>query len=384
MTSREINGFKKYPISETHFHMVYPISLGETADILRNFFDYFEYGSVTIQTLHNSGHRIYDPTCNLKSLYLKDLLSREGRKTYVYGNVKLPDGPDDPDYYYDQAVRLYEMGVDGYKMLEGKPAFRRDLGRPLCDPLFDKMYAFIEEKGMPLKIHMCDPRKYWGPKETMTPMAIARGWWYGDGSYPPFDQIWSELETVLDRFPDLKLCAAHFGYIADDFDRCKRAFERWKNFSFDFTPGAATFDAFTDKHAEWREFLEKYSDRLYFGTDTYNRVEEADISLGTYENTGGRYRLVRGMLEYTPDREVIQSGFKPFKPVCLSDEALENIYFANVDRLLGEGRELNRALILSEAEKLLESTLAGNETYTDPEERALEIENLKTVISYFK
>ena len=193
-----------------------------------------------------------------------------------------------------------------------------------------------------------------------------------------------ELETVLDRFPDLKLCAAHFGYIADDFDRCKRAVERWKNFSFDFTPGAATFDAFTDKHAEWREFLEKYSDRLYFGTDTYNRVEEADISLGTYENTGGRYRLVRGMLEYTPDREVIQSGFKPFKPVCLSDEALENIYFANVDRLLGEGRELNRALILSEAEKLLESTLAGNETYTDPEERALEIENLKTVISYFK
>ena len=386
MTSREINGFKEYKINETHFHPVYPIRLSETVEIMNRLFDYFEWRSVTVQTLHNSGHRLYDPVCNLKSLYLKSLFADENRRVYVYGNALLPGGPDDPDYYFDQVEKLYRMGVDGYKMLEGKPAYRRDLGRSLSDPVFDKMYSFIEKKGMPLKIHMCDPRKYWGPRETMTPTAIARGWWYGDGTFPSFDSIWGELEDVLDRFPNMKLCVAHFGYISDDIERCKRAFERWKNFSFDFTPGAATFDSFTKKPDEWRDFVEKYSDRLYFGTDTYNRFEESSEEQlkGIYEQTGGRYRLVRAMLEYSPDVKVNQSGFDPFTPISVSQKTLDNIYVNNVDRLLGDGRALDSLLILSEAERIRDEYLSGKYSYIDEYEQKLELDNLEVMISYFK
>jgi predicted TIM-barrel fold metal-dependent hydrolase len=305
---------------------------------------------------------------------------------HVYGNALLPGGPDDPDYYYGQVEKLYRMGVDGYKMLEGKPAYRRDLGKPLSDSLFEQMYSFIEKKGMPLKIHMCDPRKYWGPKETMAPSAIARGWWYGDGTYPAFDSIWGELETVLDRFPSLKLCAAHFGYISDDIERCLRAFERWKNFSFDFTPGASTFDSFTKNPVRWREFVEKYSDRLYFGTDTYNKFEESPEALlqGIYEETGVRYRLVRAMLEYSPDVKIVHPGFDPFTPIRVSDTALKNIYCDNVDRLLGEGRALDYRLILNEAERVRQEYLEGKHSYIEESEQKLELENLAVIIDYFK
>ena len=147
----------------------------------------------------------------MKGLYAREILNYEvENSTYVYGNVfHYLDERDTAESYLEQAKLLYDLGVDGYKSLDGKPSVRRELGKPLCDSVYDKMYAFIEEKGMPIKLHLADPAQYWGPKETMSEMAIRRGWWCGDGTYPARNEFYLETYGIMKKFPKLKLCLAH-------------------------------------------------------------------------------------------------------------------------------------------------------------------------------
>ena len=383
MNNIEKNGYKNYRIHDTHFHFVFAKEISESVKIFECIMDHFDLSGATLLSLSRCGaHRALDPTANVKGLYLRDLLSHSDRRIYVYGSpFHFRDERDTAEGYLAQVRDMYEMGVDGYKMLDGKPGYRRALGRSLADPVFDGMYSFMEETGMPLKMHICDPRKFWGPKESMTANAIARGWWYGDGSYPGFDEIWNEVCEVMKKFPRLKLCAAHFGYISDDIERVKRYFESWENFSFDMTPGASTFLSFTEKPCEWRQFLEKYSDRIYFGSDTYNKLD-GQMNEEGLEATGSRINLIRRMLEHTPDEEIEYPSLGVFRPLCLDDGLLEKIYFKNARELHGDARKPDPVLIIKEAERL-RSELKGG-IYDMPEsEIMLEESNLDSLIGYF-
>ncbi len=86
-------------------------------------------------------------------------------------------------------------------------------------------------------------------------------------AYPcdPYDLCRSDdLERVLKKFPDLKLCVPHMG--ADEFDAYRRLIETYDNLWLDTTMALAEYlpVEFLPDLSEWR------SDRIIFGTDFPN------------------------------------------------------------------------------------------------------------------
>ena len=382
MKNRELHGYNDIPVSDTHIHIVFPKHPDETVQILRNFDAHFEYDSIAMQCLtRGSGHRPCDPSNSLKGLYVREMLNRERPNfAYVYGNVfHHLDEKDTPESYLEQAKTLYALGVDGYKFLDGKPSLRRTLGRPLCDPIYDKMYAFIEEQGMPVKLHLADPAYFWGPKENLSEWAIKRGWWCGDGTYPTRDEFYEETYGILKKFPKLKLTLAHFGFMT--YDEAVAFLENWENTAFDLTPGAEWCKVVTENYEKWKLFFTKCADRIYFGTDTYNEIS-SDADEETYEKSGARYNTVRKMLENDPSETFNTGGILgDFKPLGLERDILEKIYYKNMRSTYGNPKPLNKSLFIECAEKLKDEYARGVYSVMPDDEVKEEIDHLDTMMA---
>ena len=186
----------------------------------------------------------------------------------------------------------------------------------------------------------------------------------------------------MKKFPKLKLCLAHLGFMT-----CEEAngyLESWENTSFDLTPAAEWCQSVTENYDEWKVFFTKYAEKLYFGTDTYNNIEGKDDADG-YERSCARYNVARRMLEKKSD-ELIDSGSKlgVFKPLGLSRELLERIYYKNSRELLGNPKKMNVDLFILEACELKKKYLSGDFDFMPMHEIEEEILYLDDMIQKIK
>lgn len=385
MNNVEKNGLREIKLCDTHLHPITPDPIEQTTNTFREITEYFSFDRIALMGLIRSSCEIadFDPANNVKALYLKSVLNGErANSTFVYGSpLNFYDERDTAEWYLEQVKTLYEMGVDGYKLLDGKPELRKKAGKKLCDPVYDKMYAFMEEKGMPVKMHVADPPKFWAPKEEQKDYVIENGWWCGDGTYPSFQEFHDEVYAILEKFPKLKFCAAHCFYLSHDIEQLTEFFEKWENTSIDLTPGTSNFVEITKRPEEWKAFFKKYKHRIFFGSDIFNDYVDGD-SLSKYEDYWTTSTLVRKALEKT-ENERFDTIVGPVVPLNLDDEILSDIYFDNHVRMHPEPRPIADGLVLEESKKLL-AALKNREYELENESRYfLEIENLKTVIEYF-
>ncbi len=383
MNNVQTNGFRKFKICDSHMHITTPDPIERTADTFREIIKYFSFDRIALMCVTRWPVCELDPDSNVKALYLKSVLNSENPgSTFVYGSpLHFYDERDSADGFLEQVTKLYDMGVDGYKMLDGKPEFRKKSGRKLCDAIYDKMYAFMEEKGMPLKIHVADPPMFWEEKEKQLDYVLANGWWCGDGTYPSFQELHDEVYGILEKFPKLKLCAAHSFYLSNDIEQLTEFLEKWENTSIDLTPGTSIFVGFSKKSEEWKAFFKKYKHRIFFGTDICNDfVEGAELS--KYESYWSVATIARKMLEKDASENFdVPAGH--LVPMNLDDEILSDIYFNNYALLHPTPRHINKELVLKESRTIL-NEFQNREIELDSESRhSLEIENLKTVIDYF-
>ncbi len=189
-------------------------------------------------------------------------------KVYLFGALDYTDksyleGKVD---FSEQARNLFEAGADGMKMLEGKPNARKALGLPLCSAVFDPFYSYMERNSYPILMHVADPEEFWDPDKAPS-IAKKHGWFWGDGTFPEKEQLYKEVDAILEKFPKLKITFAHFYFLSADINRASKFLDRWRNVSLDITPGSEMYDNFTRKSGEWREFFMNYQDRIIFGTD---------------------------------------------------------------------------------------------------------------------
>ena len=386
MKHNERLGFRDFKVINTHFHHLCPVTLEESVEIFQYMRDYYEYDALGLMSVIDCDHRYNDITANLKGIYIKARLNEDRPDScYVYAAPQhYYDGRDTAEGYLIQAKAIYEMGFDGFKSLDGKPERRKVLARPLCDPIFDEMYGYLESVGLPVKMHVTDPRMYWGKKENLPPVAIARGWWCGDGTFTSFEDTHAEVRGILDKFPRLRFCMAHMGYLTDAPVDWESWLKDYENTSYDLTPGASTFVSFTKDPDLWRALMEKYSNRIFFGTDTYNQFEEApeEVARGDLYKTSGRHNMVRRGLEGDPASEFDLGSLGIARPLGLSDSALENIYSRNFRAQQGEPRKINSEAVLREVSRVRRELTTG--VFNIPEDEVtLELGNLKTIEDYF-
>ena len=381
MTNPEMHGYVKMPVWDGHCHAMIYHKAEHTAELFRRIMKFYEYERITICAIINESDADH-PADNAVAFYVKSKLNAEkANSVYAFGNIEhYYDERDTADGYLEQVKMLLSMGADGIKLLDGKTADRKRLNRRLDDPVFDKMYAYLEENGVAITTHIGDPRKNWDITQ-VSEYARKKGWYY-DETYPTLDELYEEVDGVLEKFPKLKLNLAHFYFISDNYDAAVSMMEKWENVTFDLTPGGEMFEHFTKVPEKWRDFFIKYADRLTYGTDTYNfdageKLEDLDASMPA----GFRINQVRTMLEKSEPFE--DRVYGRLIPLNLDREVLEKIYYKNVKRNLGDAKPVNAALASQYAAKMVGELENGVIKSGDGQKQALDMENLKFIRDYF-
>jgi hypothetical protein len=278
------------------------------------------------------------------SLYMK---ARHPRWFYVFAGLNhatvLSEGSVQAPSLVEQVDAFLATGLDGIKMIEGKPTSRQRLDVPVTDPYYADYWAHVQDVGMPIVWHVNDPEEFWDP-EQIPGWAKERGWGYGPEDVQK-EQLYAEVDEVLARYPRLNVTFAHFYFLSADLERAGRLFDAHPTVRVDLAPGVEMLYNLSRDVDASREFFVRYADRIVFGTDLFSRLtvaegraragivfrwlesedtfrvpEEADFLLGPPEDG-----LIRGM--------------------ALPDAVLKQIYYDNLVRAASAGpRELDVGL----------------------------------------
>lgn len=156
-------------------------------------------------------------------------------------------GFDRPEFSAEAVKQVEEgsrLGASGFKEFKRLGLSLRDGQKKLItidDPKLDAMWTRLGQLGMPVSIHVADPRAFWLPyddkNERWTELKDHRSWWFGDPKANNAEDLeW--VEASLDRHPNM---------MADLAARIPE----------------------TGRHdpAKVRRLFEKHQDRILFATD---------------------------------------------------------------------------------------------------------------------
>jgi predicted TIM-barrel fold metal-dependent hydrolase len=250
----------------------------------------------------------------------------------------------------DQLAEAHKLGAIGLKITKGLGlGIPGPDGRKLLaiddhglDPLFERAGAL----GMPVAIHIGDPKAFWKPStpdnERWDELRAHPEWSFSDPSVPPWQALYDAFERLVARHPKTTFIGVHFGNDPEDPANVGRMLDRYPNFYID--TAARIPEIGRHPQEAMRRFFIKYQDRILFGTDTGVGAEDDQMMYGsTGDNVPTRADEVRfftATWRYfeTADRQFesptpIQGRWK-IDGVGLPDAVLRKIYFDNAARVL--------------------------------------------------
>lgn len=383
MNNIEKNGYVSMPVIDGHLHMLRPDEMELIVQSVKNIMDYYQYDRVNLCALVQESLEKVDPFNNARCFYVKDRINtpEDPNRVYVFANIwHWCDERDTAEGYLQQVKDLMAMGADGIKLLDGKPDHRKMVGRPLDDPIYDLMYAYLEENEIPIVSHIGDPAKDWDIN-LVGEYNLKHGRYY-DETFTTLQQLRDETEGILKKFPKLKLILAHFFFWGDEPQKVKDLLDRYENVMMDTTPGGEMFVGFTAHPEESRALFEAYADRIVYGTDTYNFYLETPEAHENCVLCGTRINQCRRMLE---KQEAFEDGFfGRLQPMHLSKETLEKIYYKNFLRVVGNPRPVDVALVAKDLEANVEAYKAGTKPVLPERWRELMLSNTRQMLRYFR
>jgi hypothetical protein len=260
------------------------------------------------------------------------------------GKVKTPD-------LAQQVDAFVKMGCDGLKMIEGKPTSRQNMDIPVTDPYFADYWAHVEELGLPIVWHVNDPEEFWDP-EKIPGWAKEHNWGYGPDDVTK-EQLYAEVDEVLERHPRLNIIFAHFYFLSADLPRAERFFDEHPSVRFDLAPGVEMLYTISRDPDAGREFFINYADRIVFGTDLSSgqSLEEGRARAGIV------YRWLEGddTFRMPPQADFLlgppEDGV--VRGMSLPDDVLARIYRDNFTEAAGaQPAALNADAAVEECERL--------------------------------
>lgn len=263
----------------------------------------------------------------------------------------------------DYAADMLRAGADGLKIIEGKPAMRKELPVPDWDsPEWEPFFAWAEEEQVPILWHVNDPETFWDPAAAPR-FAVKMGWTY-DGTFINNEAQYSQVLSMLTAHPNLRIIFAHFFFMSAQLARLDAILTAFPNIMVDLTPGIEMYENFSKNPAATRAFFEKYGDRIVYGTDIGARgvLGSGDVS---YAESCERARIVRSFLEREGSLEVTGDGLflmadQSFTMECLGlrGEALTAILSGNFLRFVGDApKEVDRKLVLKDIKRIKTSLM---------------------------
>ena len=184
-----------------------------------------------------------------------------------------------PYDFAGEARTLWDLGLDGIKMIENKPTERKTLGYRQDDDRYDGFYSRLQSLDIPVLAHVNDPRDFWDPDKAPQ-WAVEAGYAYTDGTFVPFETILAESVRMLEKYPKLRVCFAHLMFLSDDGPALRKLMEGHPNMWLDITSGTEMYVNFSKDLPFWRQFFLDFSDRILYGTDNCDRPNDHEREIG--------------------------------------------------------------------------------------------------------
>jgi predicted TIM-barrel fold metal-dependent hydrolase len=288
---------------------------------------------------------------------VKELADTKFPGRFVHHMLIDYDGWDDAGWSEraaQQVVEGHRLGAAGLKEFKRLGLFLRDGKGALIkvdDPKLDAVWEKCGELGMPVSIHVADPRAFWLPfeagNERWKELRDHRNWWFGDRSkFPERIHLLDALNRVIERHPRTTFVSVHFANNAEEIDWVERALDTHPNMMADVAARLPEIGRHPPEPVR-RLFL-KHQDRILFGTDfmVYDRLilgSAGDAERPTDDDALTFYQKCWRFFE-TNDRDwphmtPIQGDWT-ISSIELPPTALRKIYFDNARKLLARSLPL--------------------------------------------
>jgi len=176
---------------------------------------------------------------------------------------------DEPGFGQKEAEKLEKavaMGVRGIKIFKSLGLTIKDKSGkivPVDDPRIDPIWAKCGELGIPVLIHVSDPRAFFTPidrfNERYDELASHPDWSFYGSQYPTNQEILTQRNHVIARHPNTIFIGAHIGSSAEDLDSVAAWFEKYPNFYVDLS---ARISELGRQPYTARKFMIKFQDRI--------------------------------------------------------------------------------------------------------------------------
>lgn len=283
----------------------------------------------------------YERNFNPEVLAAKAAIGPSARAFGCLDHSNLADGKGLSHHLAEQVATLWDAGFDGLKLWEGKPEVRDVLQARLDDPRLLDAYRAAGERGMPIIMHVADPRDFW--------ISGAGPWDYTKIDLPSFDQLLEEFESAVAACPGTRFIGAHALFLADDPPALRRLLDTYDNLMIDLATGDYLYPSWGGddaKRSDAKAFVERYSDRILFGSDAFFFPKNMRLlrTISEYVNLERTLRLQR----FLGERCAFANPFVPrfdrypvLRGISLTQPALGHVAHDNAARLLPTARPLD-------------------------------------------
>lgn len=239
---------------------------------------------------------------------------------------------DEPNFGQKEAKKLEEavrLGARGMKIFKSLGLNVKDKSGkfvPVDDPRIDPIWAKCGELGIPVVIHVSDPKAFFTPidrfNERYDELGAHPNWAYGP-EHPAKEELLEQRNRVMARHPKTIFIGAHMGNLPEELGRVSTWLATYPNF---YVEMSARISELGRQPYTARKFMIKHQDRIIFGTDTPPNAEAYRIY----------YRFLETSDEYIDPAEGHHlQGRWMIYGLYLPDEVLEKIYNKNALKLLG-------------------------------------------------
>jgi len=240
----------------------------------------------------------------------------------------------DPGYAQwqaDELSRAKTAGARGLKILKVLGLYLREqvTKGPLIkidDPRFDPMWEACGGLGLPVAIHISDPRAFFTLidrfNERYEELQAHPAWSFYGKDFPTDAELIAARDRMLARHPKTTFVGLHIGHSSEDLAAASAALDRFPNLCVET---AARFAELGRQPRASRKFFERYQDRILFGTDG---VDDSIYPIAfRFLETEDEY------FEYSAGSVPGQGRWRIYG-IGLPDEILEKVYSENAMRLL--------------------------------------------------
>jgi predicted TIM-barrel fold metal-dependent hydrolase len=251
----------------------------------------------------------------------------------------------EPDYPRQQADLIedaHRRGAKGLKVLKTLGLYLREnvtTGKlvRIDDRRFDPMWEAVGSLNMPVAIHSSDPEAFFLPvdrfNERWEELHAHPDWSFYGKDFPSNRELQEARRNIMRRHPRTQFICLHVAD-SEDLAYVSGCLDEHPNMHVEI---AARIGELGRQPRASYQFIEKYQDRLLFGTDAIPNGTDTPQQVFNDQLYEIYYRFLETKdeyFDYAPAAVPPQGRWKIYG-IGLPDQILKKVYSANAARLLG-------------------------------------------------